>query len=446
MPEVATISAITPSVSTAVTYAIHSVAEISSGGQIYNGLYGYWISDQLNLPGTPVTSSVIRWVANIPTTSSTVTVQTSINNGLTWDTATNNALIPRLVEGDTTTVGVLVRVTFTRVNAADMPPELTMLQVQVSTDSSTDEMVSVGYGMLDKVTVHAIAGTTGGTSSGSATVSSSAVTSHGGGQSGGGTSITVHAVDLSLAIKRNVWEQPFTVPSGITYGQAVQAMVLSRLPSQTAFSIATTTELIPEIVVYGASQGGDPWQDTRELAQAIGFECFFDPTGTFVFRQVPDPRYGIPVWTFDETMNPLVSEAQRELGSDQTFNDIVVIGQSTSSQNAVSAEAMDLDPSSRTYVLGPFGRVSQRLTFPLVVTQSAAQAAANATLYNSIGGSDQVTITCVPHPALEPGDVVKIVSSAVNANTTYVINSMTTSLSPADAQELVCFRQSTTNS
>jgi hypothetical protein len=222
-------------------------------------------------------------------------------------------------------------------------------------------------------------------------------------------------------------------------------MVQDRLPSQTAFSIATTTEIVPEIVIFGASQGGDPWKDTRGMAQAIGYECFFDPTGTFVFRPVPDPRYGIAVWQFDETMNPLVAEAKRELGADQTFNDIVIIGQSTSSANAVSAEAMDLDPSSRTYVLGSFGRVSQRLTFPLITTQSAAQAAANATLYNSIGGSDQVTITCVPHPALEPGDIVKIVCSDVRANGTYMINSMTTSLSPADPQQLVCFRQSTTN-
>lgn len=457
--ETDTTVAATVTTTTAVVQTALPAFEVDTTSTAFNQLEGYWISDALLLPGTPVTSSIIRWTANIPNDGSTLTVQTSINNGLTWDTAINNAFIPRLVRDDTTTTAVLVKVTMTRppptlfpsltlypsttLFPRGSPPKLTMLQVEVSTDSSTDEVVSLGYGLIDKVTVHAIAGSSGVAPS-SGAPSSSAVTSHGGGQSGGGTSITVHAVDLSLAIKRNVWEQPYTVPSGITYGQAVQAMVANRLPSQTAFSIATTTELIPEIVIYGSTQSGDPWQDIRELAQAIGFECFFDPTGTFVFRQVPDPRYGIPVWTFDETMNPLVSEASRELGSDQTFNDIVVIGQSTSSQNAVSAEAMDLDPSSRTYVLGPFGRVSQRLTFPLIVTQSAAQAAANATLYNSIGGSDQVTITCVPHPALEPGDVVKIVCSAVNANTTYMINSMTTSLS-VDPQELVCFRQSTTN-
>jgi hypothetical protein len=410
---------------------------------VFNQLYGYWVSDQLVLPGTPVTGSVIRWSASTPP-GTTLTVFTSINNGASWDTATNNAMIPRLLPGDTTTQSVIARVVLTRATVSTTSPQLLSLELQVSCDSSTDELVSIGFGMIDKVTVHATGGTSS-TSSSSSSVSSSAVISRGGGVTGAGTAITVHAIDLSLAIKRNVWQQPFTVPSGITYGQAVKAMVLDRLPSQTAFSIASTTELVPEIVVFGTQAGGDPWKDIREMAQAIGFECFFDPTGTFVFRPVPDPRYGIPVWSFDESMTPLVVEAKRELGSDQTFNDIVIIGQSTSSANAVSAEAMDLDPSSRTYVLGPFGRVSQRLTFPLIITQSAAQAAANATLSNSIGGSDTVTITCVPHPALEPGDVVKINCSDVKANGTYMVQSMTTSLSPADPQQLVCFRQSTTN-
>lgn len=441
--EQGTASTITPSVSTAATFAISPVSESATAEGVFSVLYGFWISDELNLPGTPVTGSVIRWTATVPDTT-TLTVYTSINGGASWDVATNGGVVPRLQPGDTTTRAVIVKVEMTRPTAGTESPAMQALELQVSCDSSVDELVSIAYGMIDKVTVSSVGGTSSSSSSSSG-VSSTAVSSHGGGPHGAGRSITVHAIDLSLAIKRNVWQQPYTVPSGITYGEAVKAMVLNRLPSQTAFSIATTTEVVPEIIIYGATQGGDPWKDIRELAQAIGYECFFDPTGTFVFRAVPDPRYGIPVWTFDESMKPLVAEAKRELGADQTFNDIVVIGQSTSSQNAVSAEAMDLDPSSRTYVLGPYGRVSQRITFPLITTQSAANAAAYATLYNSIGGSETVTITCVPHPALEPGDIVKINCSDVKANGTYMINSMTTSLSPADPQQLVCFRQSTTN-
>jgi len=92
---------------------------------------------------------------------------------------------------------------------------------------------------------------------------STAVVSRGGGQTGSGTSIKVHVTDLSLSIKRNIWQMPFTVPGGLNYGDAVKAMVLNRLPSQTDFSIASTTVVLPEIVVYGLKQGGDPWQTFR---------------------------------------------------------------------------------------------------------------------------------------------------------------------------------------
>jgi hypothetical protein len=315
------------------------------------------------------------------------------------------------------------------------------LELQVSVDAGVDELVPVGHGMIDKVTTSAVGGSTG-TGSVTSVVSSTAVTSRGGGQTGGGTSIKVHVTDLSGSIKRNVWAMPFTLPSGMNYGAAAQAMVLNRLPSQTEFAI-TSTRVITPLLVYGMTQGGDPWQDIQDLATAIGFEAFFDASGVFTFRPVPNPNVGDPVWVFDEDANPLVSEASRELSSDQTFNHVVVVGQSTSSSNPVSAEAFDNNPSSPTYILGDYGEVTERLTFSLVTTQDQAQATANALLNNSLGAADTVTITCVPMPALEPGDIIKIHVSDVKANGTYMINSMTTSLSPADPQQLVCFRQST---
>lgn len=441
MAEVEAATVITPSVSTTVTFAISPASETDNGGQAYNGLFGYWISDPLVLSGDPVTASVVRWTATIPS-GTTLKFETSINNGASWDKASNNGPVLRLAEGDTTTRFVLARITFTRPTLGSTSPKVSSFELAVSADASTDELVAVGHGMVDKVTVHAIAGSTG---AGGSTVgpSSSAVIAKGGGQLGGGTSIMVHVTDLSRAIKRNVWQEPFTVASGLNYGDAIQAMVLDRLPSQTQFSISSTTRTLPDVVVYGLTQGGDPWQDCRELAQAIGYECFFDPNGIFVFQPVPDPTVGDPVWEFDEDSNPLVAEAVRELADDQTFNHVIVIGQSTSSQNAVSAEAQDTNPNSPTYILGPYGQVTERLTFSLITTQDQAQDVANSILNNSLGASDQVTITVVPQPALEPGDIIKINCSDVRVNGNYMINSMTLSLSSADPQQLVCFRQST---
>jgi Putative phage tail protein len=457
MAETDTASTIIPSVSTAVTYIISPVSETSSGGQVFSSTIGYWLSDPLVLTGRPVTGSVVRWVATAPV-GSTVTVQTSINNGASWDTAANNQPIPRLKEGDTSTRFVLAKITMTRsavpsllpgpaiypgssLYPAGSPPSVSSFEMDVSADASVDELAPIGMGMIDRVTTHATAGTTGAGSSTNVS-GSTAVIGRGGGQTGGGTSIKVHANDLSYAIKRNVWQMPFTVPSGMLYTDAIKAMVLDRLPDQTAFNLSTTTRVAP-LLVYGAQQGGDPWQDIQELAQAIGFEAYFDPTGVFVCRAVPDPRVGEPVWTFDENAVKLVAEAERDLSSEQTFNDIVVVGQNTSTANPFSAEAFDDDPNSPTYILGPYERVAQRLTFSLITSQDQAQDTANAALFNSLGAADTVTLTVVPMPALEPGDIVKVVCSNVKANGTYMINSMTTPLSPAGPQQLTCFRQST---
>ena len=441
MPELDTASVITPSLLASATYTIGPVSEIDRGAQVFQLLSGFWVSDPLVLPGTPVTGSVVRWAAPITPGASTATVETSINNGASWDLATNNGPIPRLRPGDTVTRSVLTRVTLTRAALDDPSPRMpSRPEVRVSCDAAVDELVPIAHGVIDKVNIKT---TTGAGGSSSSSAGGGGVTSRGGGQSGGGTSIKIHAVDLSRSIKLAQWEQPFFIPTGITYGEAARLMVLDRLPDQKEFSIASTEHVVDDLLVYGLDQGSDAWQDIQELAQAVGCEVFFDPAGVFVFRPIPDPRYGDAVWEFDEDANPLVTEAERELSDEPVRNYIVVKGESTSSKNPVTAFAFDNDPSSPTYVAGRLGKRTARLTFPLITTQEQAQAAADGVLFNSLGLADQVTITAVPMPALEPGDVIKVNVADVKASGTYLINQVTTPLSPAEAQQLVCYRQST---
>ena len=312
MPELDTASVITPSLGSLSTYTVAPASEISTAGQVFNPLFGFRVSDPLVLPGTPVTGSVVRWSA----TGTGVTVETSINGGASWDAATNNGPIPRLRAGDTVTRNVLTRVTLTRASVSDPSPTVASLEVQVSCDAAEDELVDIAHGVIDKVNVKTTTGSGG--SSGSA--GGGGVTSHGGGQSGGGTNIKIHAVDLSRSAKLAQWEMPFFVPTGMTYGEAFKIMLLDRLPSQTEFNIASTEHLVEDLMVYGLNQGGDPWQDMSELCTAAGCEGYFDPAGEAVFRQIPDPRYGEPVWTFDEDANPVFTEADKELNDDPVCN------------------------------------------------------------------------------------------------------------------------------
>lgn len=434
MATAAVASTITPSLLSSTTYVIAPAqASRATASTVFHATTGSWISDELVLPGTPVTGSIIRWSATIPA-GTTLTVFTSVNNGASWDLATANKPIPRLIAGNTSVRTVIVKVEYTRPTALSTSPKLTSLEVQVSCNSGVVEMVPVGFGMIDKVTVQT--SISGGTSS---TGGGAGVTARGGGQTGGGTSVTLHVVDPSRWIKLAQWEQPFTIPALMNYSDALLAMVQDRYPFLEEWSIASTTRTVPSVLIFGQDQGGDPWQDIRELAAAYGFECFFDAAGRFVAQPVPDPRKGVPVYEIDQTLNPVVTDAKREWSDDKIFNYVVGKGESTSSANPITAYRFDDDPSSKTYV-GRIGKRVARITFPQITDPNQLQEAVDAVFYNSLGSSDLVTITCVPIPWLEPGDIIRLNLPQPGVNGTYLIQSMTLPLD-VGAMTMTCFRQ-----
>jgi len=422
-------STITPTVSTAVTFTIGAASETDTAKPAYSLLRGYRISDPLYLTGTAVTGSVIRWTATAGSAGSTYLVETSIDFGASWNAATNGANVPRLRTNDTTTLAVLTRVTMTRLLSSDTSPKLTSLELQVSCDASVDEYVPIGHGVI--ISVKPKIGT-GSSSSGGG----SGVFSSGGGQIGTGLSLKVKCVDPSRSISKNPWQTPKVI-STQPYDQAVVEMVTDRLPTQEDFSVVSANRNT-ELLIYGLNQS-DSWQDIRDLSTACGSEAFFDVAGTFVFRQVRDPRITPPVWTFDDGATCTVTQIDRELSDEQTLNYITVKGESTSSQNPVAAVAFDNDPGSPTYVGGRFGIHGAVITIPSVTTQEQAQTAANAILFASIGSCQTTTIATVPMPFLECGDCVTVSIGDVQADGRYVINQMSTGW---PTQTLTCFRQS----
>lgn len=430
-------SAITSTPTTLVSSSISPAEpEVDLAGQVFTGLGGFRISDPLALSGNPVTASRVEWIVTPGDPGSTFLVEISINNGASWDLAVNGGRVPRLAPEDTATRSVLTRVTMTRLDPSDVSPEFEYLRVAVTDDASTVEMVHVGHGIVDKVNVKVSSadGASGG-------AGGPGVVGKGGGQAGGGTSIKIHAVDLSKAVSRNVWSSPFVIPTGINYAAAARRWLLNRLPGHTEFSLCTTTRKTLEPFIYGLQQGTDPWQDLQEFLIPAGLECYFDAAGVFVLREIPDPAVGVPVWTIDDDAHPVITSLDKQLTGEQTFNYITVKGEGTSTTNPVSAVAFDDDPLSATYVLGDYGVVSVTITLPGLVTPEQAQTAANAILRGSLGGAEVVTITMVPNPALEPGDLVIVDVLDAKVSGVYLINGLSWSPSQADPMQLICFKQ-----
>lgn len=406
-------------------------------GQAFNGIAGYGVSSPLNLTGLSVTASIVEWAVIPGAAGSTCTVETSINGGASWDLAVNGRPVPRLQPGDTVTLTVLVRVTSTRLLSSDNSPKITYLRLAVTDDESTVQMVPVGHGAVDKVT-RKRASTTGGSSGSSG---GPGAVGKGGGQAGGGKSLKIHAVDLSKLVSANPWGSGFVIQTGENYAEAAKRFLLNRLPSQTQFRLCTTTRTTPEPFIYGLSQGGDPWKDLKEFLLPASLECFFDAAGVFVLRQIPDPAFGVPVWTVDDDAHPVITDLSEELTADQVYNYVTVKGEGTSSKNAVSATAFDDNPLSPTYILGDFGTRSVTITLPGLTTPDQAQIAANAILTGSLGGSQVITISMVPNPALEPGDLIRLDVEDAEMSGIYLVNGLTWSPSQGDPQQLICFRQ-----
>lgn len=407
----------------------------ASAGQAFNGVTGYGISDPLILTGLPVTASVVEWTAVAGSAGSTQAIETSINGGASWDTAINGAAVPRLVPGDTATLNVLVRVTQTRLVLADTSPKLTYLRLAVTDDASTVELVPVGHGAVDKVTRKRA--TTGGGSGGSG---GPGVTGRGGGQSGGGRSLKVHAVDLSKLVSANTWGSAFVIQTSENVVDAALRFLLNRLPGQTQFRLCTTTRVTVEPFIYGLSPT-DPWKDLKEFLQPYGLECFFDASGVFVIRQIPDPAFGVPVWTIDDDAHPVITDLTDELTTEQTINYVTVKGEGTSTKNAVNAIAFDDNPLSDTYILSDFGIHAVTITIPGLETEDQAQTAADAILAGSLSGSQVITVSMVPNPALEPGDLVALDLEDIAMSGTFLVNGSTWSPAQTDTMQLICARQ-----
>jgi hypothetical protein len=429
----------TPSIPNTQTHFTMGVPnETDAAPQVFTQLTGFRISPPLAIPQSPITSSVIHWDQATPAVGSSVTVETSVDGGASWQPAVQDGPIARLLPGTSVWQTVQTRVTLNRLHVTDPSPRVSDVEVRVATNASNAELVSLGLFTINNTNITITGGTTGG-SSGSGG-GGDGVTGSGGGSSGGGLSIEISGVDLSRSVSRNSWEDVYFVDSGTNYATAIHDIIEDRLPG-TQYNFASTTHVTPKLI-FGMSMDSDPWQDAQDLATAIGMELYFDALGVCTLRDVPDPGTGQSVWTFSDSANPTIASATRSLTDQTVYNYVVAYGESVDNAVPVSAVAFDDNPNSPTYYLGQYGKVPTSFTSPEITTVEQAQAAADALLNLSIGAAENVEVSVVPNPALEPGDVITVTIGELKLTGTFMVNDIQTPLSAAEAQTLTVYRQS----
>lgn len=243
-----------------------------------------------------------------------------------------------------------------------------------------------------------------------------------------GSSVSVTGADRSLRISRARWTEPYSISSTPTE-TAIDDLLLDRwIDVQTSFTETGTTVVRATV---GTEANADPWQDALRIAEAAGFDLYFDGDGIAVLEPAREYETATPDAVYLQDDEAMVLTLTRSLNAEQTYNGVIATGEGTELADVYRGEAWDEDPDSPTYRYGAFGQVPRFYSSSLLGSDDQAQAAAEAILARGKGLTEQINWTQIVDPSLDAGDVVVVVNENTKVNRTLILDRLTIPLDPA---------------
>jgi len=217
--------------------------------------------------------------------------------------------------------------------------------------------------------------------------------------------VTINGSGLEAVIADDKFIAPYTTRGGTAAVTAITGLIQDSMPGAVVVNRASDAT----IGTMTWDVQGDRWAAVQECATAIGAEVYCDADGQFVIAELPDMLTAPVAWDVDAGETGVLISAERSFSRDGMYNYVVASGEN-SEDNAppVSGSASDTDPTSPTYVDGPFGRVPRFYSSATLINSSLAQGAANKLLRDSVKPNATVSLTSLPNPCLEPGDVLRV--------------------------------------
>lgn len=246
-----------------------------------------------------------------------------------------------------------------------------------------------------------------------------------------GTRLTtsIAALDRAQRVKDARIMDAWPIASGTPFHEAIANLIDAGVPGL-EYAFAHTPFTTPTLTIPADS---DRWEAAVKLAKSIGMELFFDGYGRCVLRPKLDVRSAGHVWEVAEASTMI--DLQVELDRSDAFNQWKVVGTNSASDDAYTATATDLDPSSPSYFYGPFGqKPAPILRSPLIGSTEQAQAAANGNLIAGIGVGRVVSAAGLANPALEAGDPILFHRPKIGVSEVHLAEVITTGLGPTDPQ------------
>jgi hypothetical protein len=243
-----------------------------------------------------------------------------------------------------------------------------------------------------------------------------------------GVKVSVEGSDRSLRLTRAKWTtHDFYISDNTAKETAIKNILEDRYPGvKTIFPV--TGKVCP-LTYPTLDQSSDPWKEALKIAESAGMDLYFDETGVARMRPIPDPDLGTALITYEDGNESVLTQLNRDLSSDDTYNHVVYTGEGTNLSIGVLGEAWDDNPASPTYRY-TYGEVPLFKSSPNILTVAEAQEAARAELRKVIGAAEKITWDQIVNPAHDVYDLVKITRSPSGVDATLMLDSISIPLAP----------------
>ncbi|WP_416902764.1 DUF5047 domain-containing protein [Micromonospora echinospora] len=246
---------------------------------------------------------------------------------------------------------------------------------------------------------------------------------------GGGIQVR-SAPDRWARVQRHRFELPASSVIGAPTVNEVVRLVTEAVPGIDVVNLSTSTATVEALV----------WDRDRDkaaidMATSVGAEAYFDNEGRLIIRDVPLLTQ-TPVWTVDASPSGVLLDGERIRDRSRTYNVVVVRDGRTDGSTPFDPQiAEDNDPTSHTYVGGPFGRVPYYWSSPTVTSGAAALEAAATILARVRAVAAQINVEAIVHPGLDRGDVITVLT-ADGSTELHLVDALTVPLDVGSAQSI----------
>lgn len=217
------------------------------------------------------------------------------------------------------------------------------------------------------------------------------------------STVRIDARDRADDVAANRFRTPRNSNAGALVFDEWRRLVDEALPDATFGESDTFAQVIPILTAESERAGA-----LDEMATALGAFWYPLANGDFVLRSYPWTVRRAPVITLADGPGGVITRSAATRARDGVFNSVTVTGERTDGTPPSAATAEDEDPSSPTWIDGPFGvrRILRQLNTP--TSNERALQAARDLLRRTKARTESWAFSMAPDASLELGDPVAL--------------------------------------